>query len=145
MTSRYADLSREQLAVLVPELLLIGQLIDRSGMGWCIKPFGHPEMLQIAIEEWMGASPLYTKRMQKALKFEGDDVVTIFKGLQLDIGAPPQFMDFRYTVHDQWHGEFQLDHCDHRRVVPGNRRPPASRRASPNPRRQNGTRPDRQV
>ncbi len=49
--------------------------------------------------------------MQRALAFEGDDVVTIFKGLQLDIGAPPQFMDFRYTVHDPWHGEFQLDHC----------------------------------
>ena len=49
--------------------------------------------------------------MQRALGFEGDDVVTIFKGLQLDIGAPPQFMDFRYTVHDPWHGEFQLDHC----------------------------------
>ena len=68
-------------------------------------------MLQIAIEEWVGCSPIYTKRMQKALKFEGDDVVTIFKGLQLDIGAPPQFMDFRYTVHDRWHGEFHLDHC----------------------------------
>jgi hypothetical protein len=39
------------------------------------------------------------------------DVVTIFKGLQLDIGAPPQFMDFRYTVHDPHHGEFRLDHC----------------------------------
>jgi hypothetical protein len=38
-------------------------------------------------------------------------VVTIFKGLQLDIGAPPQFMDFRYTVHDPWHGQFHLDHC----------------------------------
>ncbi len=111
MTSRYADLSREQLAVLVPELLLIGQLVDRSGMGWCIKPFGHPEMLQIAIEEWAGCSPVYTKRMQRALKFEGDDVITIFKGLQLDIGAPPQFMDFRYTVHDRRHGEFHLDHC----------------------------------
>ena len=70
-------------------------------MGWCIKPFGHPGMLEIAIEEWMGASPIYTRRMQKALKFEGDDVVTIFKGMQLDIGAPPQFMDFRYTVHDR--------------------------------------------
>src|SRR5258705_14016201 len=101
MTSKYTSLSRDELAVLVPELLLIGQLIDRSGMGWCIKPFGHPEMLQIAIEECMGCSPVYTKRMQKALKFEGDDVVTIFKGLQLDIGAPPQFMDFRYTVHDR--------------------------------------------
>ena len=20
-------------------------------------------------------------------------------------------MDFRYTVHDRWHGEFHLDHC----------------------------------
>ncbi|MBP1817496.1 hypothetical protein [Mycobacterium sp. OAE908] len=111
MTSRFAGLSREQLATLVPELLLIGQLIDRSGMAWCISNFGREEMLQIAIEEWMGASPIYTRRMQKALNYEGDDVVTIFKGLQLDIGAPPQFMDFRYTVHDRWHGEFHLDHC----------------------------------
>jgi hypothetical protein len=109
--SRYAQLSREQLAVLVPELLLIGHMIDRSGMAWCISSFGHEEMVQIAIEEWAGASPIYTKRMQRALNFEGDDVPTIFKGLQLDIGAPPQFMDFRYTIHDRWHGEFQLDHC----------------------------------
>jgi hypothetical protein len=109
--SRYAQLSREQLAVLVPELLLIGQLIDRSGMAWCISSFGRDEMVQIAIEEWAGASPVYTRRMQQALKYEGVDVVTIFKGLQLDIGAPPQFMDFRYTVHDRWHGEFHLDHC----------------------------------
>jgi hypothetical protein len=104
-------LSREELAALVPELLLIGHMIDRSGMAWCISSFGREEMVQIAIEEWAGASPIYTKRMQRALNFEGDDVPTIFKGLQLDIGAPPQFMDFRYTIHDRWHGEFQLDHC----------------------------------
>jgi hypothetical protein len=109
--SRYARLSRAELATLVPELLLIGHMIDRSGMAWCIKEFGHEEMLQIAIEEWAGASPIYTKRMQRALNYEGDDIPTIFKGLQLDIGAPPQFMDFRYTVHDRWHGEFHLDHC----------------------------------
>ncbi|MCA2264811.1 hypothetical protein A5626_01215 [Mycobacterium marseillense] len=109
--SRYAQLSRDELVVLVPELLLIGQLIDRSGMAWCISSFGRDEMVQIAIEEWAGASPIYTRRMQKALNYEGDDVPTIFKGLQLDIGAPPQFMDFRYTVHDRWHGEFHLDHC----------------------------------
>ncbi|MFZ0712983.1 hypothetical protein, partial [Mycobacterium sp.] len=48
---------------------------------------------------------------QRALNYEGVDVPTIFKGLQLDIGAPPQFMDFRYTIHDRWHGEFHLDHC----------------------------------
>ena len=111
MTSRYRALSRTELATLVPELLLTGQLIDRSGMTWCIGAFGREEMARIAIEEWAGSSPIYTRRMQRALGFEGDDVVTIFKGLQLDIGAPPQFMDFRYTVHDPWHGEFHLDHC----------------------------------
>jgi hypothetical protein len=109
--SRYASLSRAELAVLVPELLLIGQLIDRSGMAWCIAAYGREGMQQVAIEEWMAASPIYTRRMQRALDYQGDDVVTIFKGLQLDIGAPPQFMDFRYTVHDPWHGEFHLDHC----------------------------------
>lgn len=86
-------------------------MIDRSGMAWCIQAFGREEMLQIAIEEWAGASPVYTKRMQRALNYQDDDVPTIFKGLQLDIGAPPQFMDFRYTVHDRWHGDFHLDHC----------------------------------
>lgn len=109
--SRYAALSRAELATLVPELLLIGHMIDRSGMAWAMAAFGHQEMLQIAIEEWGGASPIYTRRMQRALRYEGDDVPTIFKGLQLDIGAPPQFMDFRYVVHDRWHGEFSLDHC----------------------------------
>jgi len=109
--SRYAQLSRQELAVLLPELLLIGQMIDRSGMAWCIREFGRDEMVQIAIEEWAGASPIYTRRMQRALNYEGVDVPTIFKGLQLDIGAPPQFMDFRYTIHDRWHGEFHLDHC----------------------------------
>ena len=109
--SRYEQLSRPDLAVLVPELLLIGHMIDRSGMAWCIQEFGRDQMVQIAIEEWAGASPVYTKRMQRALNYEGVDVPTIFKGLQLDIGAPPQFMDFRYTIHDRWHGEFHLDHC----------------------------------
>ena len=114
--SRYATLSRDELALVVPELLLIGQLIDRSGMAWCISAFGREQMAQIAIEEWAASSPIYTRRMQAALGYSPEvpgkgDVPTIFKGLQLDIGAPPQFMDFRYTVHDRWHGEFHLDHC----------------------------------
>ncbi|MDQ4114427.1 MAG: hypothetical protein M3306_25535 [Actinomycetota bacterium] len=114
--SRYAELTREELAEVVRELLLIGQLIDRSGMAWCISAFGREEMLRIAIVEWAAASPIYTRRMQTALGYAPavagqGDVPTIFKGLQLDIGAPPQFMDFRYTVHDARHGEFHLDHC----------------------------------
>ncbi|WP_137873070.1 hypothetical protein [Rhodococcus sp. Q] len=107
----FAALSRADLAVLVPELLLCGQLIDRSGMAHLIVEFGREGMAAVAIEEWQASSPWYTKRMQKALRYEGDDVVTIFKGLQLDIGAPPQFMDFRYRVDDPQHGEFWLDHC----------------------------------
>ena len=111
MTSRYAALTRSELAVLVPELLLTGHLIDRSGMAWALSAFGQEAMAQIAIEEWAGASPVYTRRMQRALQFEGDDVATIFKGMQLEIGAPPQFMDFRYWVEDAHHGGFHLDHC----------------------------------
>ncbi len=104
-------LSREQLALLVPEYLLAGHLIDRAGMPHLIGAFGRDGMRDIAIEEWMGASPVYTRRMQQALGFEGDSVETIFKGMQIDVGAPPQFMDFRYVVTDHDHGEFWLDHC----------------------------------
>lgn len=109
--SAFAELSHADLAVLVPELLLSGQLIDRSGMAHSIKAFGRAGMAAVAIEEWQVSSPVYTRRMQRALNFTGDDVVTIFKGLQLDIGAPPQFMDFRFRVDDPRHGEFWLDHC----------------------------------
>lgn len=111
MTSRYSALSRPQLAVLVPELLLIGHLFDRAGMPYALGEWGEAEMAAVAIEEWECASPIYTRRMQRALNFEGDDIITIFKGLQLDIGAPPQFMDFRYEVSDRQHGAFHLDHC----------------------------------
>jgi hypothetical protein len=106
-----AELSREQLAVLVPELLLAGHLIDRAGMPQLIAEFGLDVMRDVAIDEWMAASPIYARRMQRALGYEGDSVETIFKGMQLDIGAPPQFMDFRYKLDGHDYGEFWLDHC----------------------------------
>jgi hypothetical protein len=113
MPSRYAHLSREQLAIIVPELLLTGHLMDRAGSPYTMGEWGAEVMSEIAIEEWAAASPIYTRRMQRALRFTGDDVVTIFKGMQLEIGAPPQFMDFRYWVDpdDPYHGGFHLDHC----------------------------------
>ncbi|MBY8855877.1 hypothetical protein K7711_05250 [Nocardia sp. CA2R105] len=109
--SRFAELSREQLAILLPELLLCGHLIDRSGMAHSIGAFGREGMAEVAIEEWQLASPVYTRRMRAALNIPGNGVETIFKGLQLDIGAPPQFMDFRFRITDDNHGEFWLDHC----------------------------------
>jgi hypothetical protein len=102
---------RSTLAVLVREYLLDGHLIDRAGMPHLIGSFGRDVMRDIAIDEWMGASPVYSKRMQRTLGFEGDSVETIFKNLQLDIGAPPQFMDFRFELTDRDHGRFWLDHC----------------------------------
>ena len=105
------DLRRDELAVLARELLLAGQLMDRAGMPHLISNYGREEMGAIAIDEWMGASPVYTRRTQRLLGFEGDTIDTMFKGLQLDIGAPPEFMDFRLRVIDDHHGEFWLDHC----------------------------------
>ena len=106
-----AALDRTTLALLVREYLLDGHLIDRAGMPHLIGAFGRDAMTGIAIDEWMGASPVYSKRMQRALGFEGDSVETIFKNLQLDIGSPPQFMDFRFELTDHDHGRFWLDHC----------------------------------
>lgn len=90
---------------------MAGHMIDRSGMPHLIERYGREGMTEIAINEWMAASPLYSKRTQRLLGFEGDTVEVIFKGMQVDVGAPPEFLDFRYTVHDDHHGEFHLDHC----------------------------------
>jgi hypothetical protein len=104
-------LTREELAALGREYLLAGHLIDRAGMPYLVAEFGLEAMRDVAIEEWMSASPVYTRRMRRALGFEGEDVATIFKGMQFDIGAPLQFMDFRFRVIDATHGEFSLAWC----------------------------------
>jgi hypothetical protein len=103
--------NRVELARLVREYLLCGHLIDRAGAPLLIGPYGRDAMRDVAIEEWRGASPIYSRRIQQLLGFARGDVETIFKGMQVDIGAPPQFMDFRYRVHDAGRGEFWLDHC----------------------------------
>ena len=102
---------REELAILVREYLLAGHMIDRAGMPQVIGSYGPDAMQEVAIDEWMGASPLYTRRMQQLLGYEGDTVETMFKGIQFDIGSPPQYMDFRFKVDGPDTGEFWLDSC----------------------------------
>lgn len=104
-------LSHARLAEVVRELLLCGHLIDRATMPHVLGAWDRETMRDIAIDEWMGASPIYSRRTQRLLGFEGDTVEVIFKGMQFDIGAPPEFMDFRYTVTDDHHGDFWLNHC----------------------------------
>ncbi len=109
---RLGDLDREQLAVLLREWLLHGHLQDRVGIP-LLYQYGvdREGAEQIAIDEWAGASPLYSVRMQDALGFRGQTVDVILKNLQLDIGSPPQYMDFRLKYIDDDHAEFWLAHC----------------------------------
>ena len=83
-----ADFSRQTLANLGREYLLSGHLQDRVGLPLVAKRFGGDAYVEFSISEWMAASPIYSRRMQEALGFEGHDVSTVFKNLQLDIGAP---------------------------------------------------------
>lgn len=106
-----ADFSRQMLSVLGREYLLLGHLIDRVGMPLIFTRYGEAENVQFSIDEWMGASPIYSKRMQRMLGFEGSNVETVFKNLQIEIGAPPQFMDFQFRLDRPDYGEFWLPHC----------------------------------
>lgn len=103
--------SRQTLADLGREYLLHGHLQDRVGLPLVFFSFGEEAMTELAIEEWMGASPIYSERMQRALGFAGQDVGTVFRNLQLDIGAPHQFMDFQFRLDSPEYGEFWLAHC----------------------------------
>src|SRR4051794_34538003 len=91
--------------------MLHGHLQDRVGMALVLEVADREAMEDVAIEEWMAASPVYSRRMQRAMNFVGTDVETIFKNLQLDIGAPHQFLDFRFRLDGPDHGEFWLAHC----------------------------------
>jgi len=106
-----ADFSRKFLVRLGYEYLLIGHLLDRCGQPLVAMEAGVDGFVRSGIEEWMGASPIYSKRMQRMMKFEGDDVGTVFKNLQLEVGSPQQFMDFQFRLDSPHYGEFWLAHC----------------------------------
>jgi hypothetical protein len=106
-----ADFSRSFLVRLGHEYLLIGHLLDRVGQPLVAIEHGVDGYVRSGIEEWMGASPIYSKRMQRLMNFEGDDVGTVFKNLQLEVGAPQQFMDFQFRLDSPDYGEFWLCHC----------------------------------
>lgn len=109
--TRLESFSRATLAALGREYMLFGHLLNAAGLPWVHIKLGAAAREKIAIELWMGASPVYTQRMQRALGFAGgDDVETIFKGLQLDVGFAHQYMDVRYRL-DGDRGSFWLPSC----------------------------------
>ncbi|MEV5575955.1 hypothetical protein AB0L06_38455 [Spirillospora sp. NPDC052269] len=108
---RFEDLSREALVRLVREYALIVHLLDRSCLTAVGLRYGQEAVEEIAIEEWRGASPVYTRRIREIMKIEGDGVSAIFKVLQLDPGFAQHYMDVEYELVDERHGFFQLRSC----------------------------------
>jgi hypothetical protein len=105
------QLSRAELAALGREYMIFGHLLNRAALPHVHMKVGADAREAVAIEEWMGASPIYTQRMQRCLGFEGHDVETIFKGFQLDVGFPHQYMDVRYQLAGPERGVFWLQSC----------------------------------
>mgnify|MGYP001823466873 CR=1 FL=1 len=108
---RLEDFSRQTLADLGREYLLMGHLAGTCASPLVMQGFGPEASTEISIEQWMGASPIYSKRMQRALGFEGTTVETVFKNLQIEVGAPAQFLDFQFRLDRPDYGEFWLPHC----------------------------------
>ncbi len=104
-------LSRAALATLGREYMLFGHLLNRAALPHVHMQVGPEAREAVAIEEWMGASPVYTQRMQRCLGFEGSGVDTIFKGFQLDVGFPHQYMDVHYELESAERGWFWLQRC----------------------------------
>jgi len=106
------DLSRAELLPVGLETMLVGHLLDRALMPQVVLRAGRVDDVEpIAIDEWMGASPIYTRRMRALMGIDGDDVGAIMKALQLDVGFVHQYMDVRWKLVDASHGEFWLAHC----------------------------------
>lgn len=107
-----SHLSREQLARLGREYMAAAQFNSRTGYAALRINHGDESYKTAAIDNWMAASPIYTRRMQKAMGFSGsDDVATIFKGLQLECGFAHQYFDVHFEVFSEASGRFWLASC----------------------------------
>jgi hypothetical protein len=105
-----ASCSRRALGILGREYMLFGHLLNRAALPQVHMKMGGEAREAVAIEEWMGASPIYSQRMQRAMRFEGDHVGTIMRNLQLDVGFAHQYMDVRYRMEGD-KGVFWLQRC----------------------------------
>jgi hypothetical protein len=50
--------------------------------------YGADAVKELAIQEWVGSSPIYGERLRQIMAIEGDGITAIFKVLQLDPGFP---------------------------------------------------------
>ncbi|MCB1017721.1 MAG: hypothetical protein KDB10_21725, partial [Acidimicrobiales bacterium] len=104
-------LDRATQTLVAREVMLAAHLQDRAAVPAFLERHSMEESWEYAVVEWMAASPLYTQRLQRLMAYEGTGLSTIFKGLQLDVGFPHQFMDVGFRLHDEQDGEFWLRSC----------------------------------
>lgn len=105
-------LTRAQLARLGREYMLAAQFNSRTGYAALAMNHGGEAYKDVAIDNWMAASPVYARRMQGAMRLRGDsDVETILKGMQLEGGLSHQYFDARFKMVSQAEGEFWLKSC----------------------------------
>src|SRR6516165_12105105 len=112
MTATLETQPRDRLLAIAHEYMLLGMLSNQATLPQTIVAGGSLDDLnEIAIDLWMGASPVYTHRMRSLMGIEGDDVPAIMKALQLDVGFVHQYMHVHYQVNTPLDGEFWLEHC----------------------------------
>ena len=115
-------LDRKTLAVFAREIMLCNQIHDRTIMPILGSRWNMAAMTAVAIDEWMGASPVYNARNRDLHNIQGDGVDVIMKGFQLDIGAPHMWLEFHYDVKSHDLGYFWLTSCgayNHVRALTG--------------------------
>ena len=92
---------------------------DRAWMPHVAAVGGTEASVTMADGEWMGSSPIYTRRNLANAGVVGDTVSSIAKGIQLDIGGPDHVLDFRFEVHSDTEAVFWTEFCgphDHLRA-----------------------------
>ncbi|HEX5616559.1 MAG TPA: hypothetical protein VFZ83_15505 [Acidimicrobiia bacterium] len=105
-------LERRALLPIAHEYMLAGMVVNRALLPQVVmRGAGLDGLNQVAIDLWMGASPVYTHRLRALMGIEGDTVEAIMKALQLDVGFVHQYMSVAYAITDDRHGEFWLEHC----------------------------------
>lgn len=106
------QLSRAGLARLCREYQMLAMFHDRALLPLVLRLTGsQDDMVAVADGEWMGSSPIYSRRNLAQAGITGTTIETIFKSLQLDIGAPDHFLDFRFEVVSDTEGYFSTAFC----------------------------------
>jgi len=93
------------------EVMLANHIHDRAIMPQLALNYGMAAQTRAACDEWMGSSPIYNRRNRELQNIGGDNVETIFKAFQLDIGAPHTFLQFHWHLESETEGQFWLTHC----------------------------------